>query len=239
MRISEYNIKNKNVGSHTFIFVSDLHDYPNEYIFDAINDIEADAILVPGDVIHNSKIYKNGVEFLDRAAKIAPVFFSFGNHEMRAGTDIVEIIKRSNARVLDNEMLRFEDIIIGGLSSGYKIGGEQKRFGKTPPPDTEWLQKFSDAEGYKILLSHHPEYYDRYIKPLKIDLVVSGHAHGGQVRLFGRGILSPGQGLFPKYTKGMYDNRLIVSSGIGNQVSVPRLNNLPEIVLIKINEKSK
>ena len=94
-------------------------------------------------------------------------------------------------------------------------------------------------DGYKILLSHHPEYYEPYIKELPIDLVLSGHAHGGQCRIFGQGLIAPGQGFFPKYTSGIYDERLIVSRGIGNQFIVPRVNNPREIIVIKINGENE
>ena len=77
----------------------------------------------------------------------------------------------------------------------------------------------------------------KYIKDLPVDLTLSGHAHGGQWRFFGKGIFAPGQGIFPKYTKGVYENRLIVSSGLGNQTVVPKINNPPEI--LKVNIKSK
>jgi len=86
----------------------------------------------------------------------------------------------------------------------------------------------------KILLSHHPEYYAQYIKATKIDLTVSGHAHGGQWRFFGQGIFAPGQGFFPKYTAGVHDDRLIISRGLGNPHPIPRFNNPPELVIVEI-----
>ena len=73
------------------------------------------------------------------------------------------------------------------------------------------------------------------IKPLPIDLTLSGHAHGGQWRFFGRGVFSPGQGLFPKYTSGMYDGgRFIVGRGLGNPIIIPRIFNSPEVLVIRL-----
>ena len=235
MKITTYNINASKIGKYNFAFVSDLHDYSNDVILNKILEIKPDAILVAGDIIHNSSIYKNGIEFLNEASKIACVYCSLGNHEMKAGSDVVDQIRNSKAVVLENSSAMFGEINIGGLTSGYKIGEKQKRFGKTPEPDLKWLEKYSMEDGYKILLSHHPEYYLPYIKNIPIDLVLSGHAHGGQVMIFGQGLLAPGQGIFPKYTHGMYDGKLIVSRGIGNQVPLPRLNNPPEIISIKIN----
>jgi predicted MPP superfamily phosphohydrolase len=103
----------------------------------------------------------------------------------------------------------------------------------------EFANSFAKESGYKILLSHHPEYYGKYLKDLDINLILSGHAHGGQWRLFGRGVFAPGQGLFPKYTSGMYDNKLIVSRGIGNQMLVPRINNSKEIIVLNFKGEEK
>lgn len=234
-RLTKYNIKVDRVKSKRFAFISDLHDFPNEPIVDIVKKIDPDAILVPGDFIHNSKLYERGIEFLRMSATLAPTFFTLGNHEMKFCGDIVSLVKDTGAMLLDDTSVMFYGINIGGLTSGYKKGMEQKRLGKTPAPNLKWLKKYSQEDGFKILLSHHPEYYDPYIKDLPIDIILSGHAHGGQVRLFGQGIIAPGQGFFPKYTHGIYDGRLIVSSGVGNQFIVPRINNPGEIIIININ----
>ncbi len=98
-------------------------------------------------------------------------------------------------------------------------------------PETAWLTEYSLQPGYHILLSHHPEYI-RYIPP-NIELVLSGHAHGGQWRFFGHGLFAPGQGILPRWTKGIYDGRLVVSAGLSNTAPVPRLFNPTEIVYIR------
>ena len=84
-------------------------------------------------------------------------------------------------------------------------------------------------------MCHHPEYYPRYVRQADIDLTVSGHAHGGQICLFGQGLYAPGQWLFPKYTAGFYDGqRLLVSRGLTNSTWVPRLWNPCELVLLQL-----
>lgn len=97
-------------------------------------------------------------------------------------------------------------------------------------PDTAWLAEFAAVPGYHILLCHHPEYYP--CLPEAIELVVSGHAHGGQWRVRNHGVYAPGQGLWPKWTRGVYDGRLIVSAGLSNTTFAPRINNPTEIVFI-------
>ena len=95
-----------------------------------------------------------------------------------------------------------------------------------------WLDHFCQEEGYKILLCHHPEYYPLYLKNRQIELVLSGHAHGGQIRIMGKGLYAPGQGLFPKLTSGIVDQRLVISRGLANNTLIPRLWNPEEIIYI-------
>jgi predicted MPP superfamily phosphohydrolase len=93
------------------------------------------------------------------------------------------------------------------------------------------MEDFAVAPGYHILLSHEPHCFS--LVPSSIDLMLSGHAHGGQWRLFGRGVFAPGQGWFPRYSKGVYEGRLVVSAGLSNTTWVPRLFNPTEVVYIK------
>lgn len=216
---------NINVG---FAFVSDLHNCANEPIFDAISAIGVDAILVGGDFIHNNLFCENGFEFLKSASTMMPVFCSLGNHETGYFGDIRQRILKTGATLLDNEFTEFKGVNIGGLTSGYFYNPRGDK------PNLEFLEEFSKVQGFKILLSHQPEYYAKYIRQLPIELTLSGHAHGGQWRFFGRGVYAPGQGLFPKYTRGAYEKRLIVSSGIGNPSIVPKINNPPEILKINL-----
>ena len=221
-------------GKIKFAFVSDLHDCCNFPVLKAIDKNKVDAVLVGGDFIHNNEMYKRGLAFLRRSAEKYPTFCSFGNHEKRFKGDISALVSDSGAVPLDNGYTDFMGIKIAGLSSGHSCSSSQSKLKCTPPPDTSWLSEFEEQEGYKILLSHHPEYYDVYIRSRNIDLILSGHAHGGQWRFFGRGLFAPGQGIFPKYTSGMYENRLIVNRGLGNPHSVPRINNKPEVVIIEL-----
>ena len=228
---TEYTLYRDVPGKYRFAFVSDLHDCPNDPVLEAIDRIAPDAVLVGGDFIHNYRIYERGFEFLRRSAERYPTFVSLGNHEQKSGLDVRTAVRQSGAALLDDEYVRFGAINIGGASSGSRI---ERHHGA---PDTTWLRQFSRLRGFKLLLCHHPEYFDRFIKDLDIDLVLSGHAHGGQWRVFGRGIFAPGQGIFPKYTSGMYADRLIVSRGLGNPIAVPRVFNQPEIIALNILPK--
>ena len=137
----------------------------------------------------------------------------------------LEDIKKSGAHLLTDSYVIHDGIAFGGLLTGLIFEGRQ--------PKTDWLDEFYKLPMPKVLLCHHPEYYGKYIDNKKIDLIVSGHAHGGQWRIFGRGVFAPGQGLFPKYTKGLYDNRFVISTGL-KKGSIPRFFNPTEVVFVKI-----
>jgi len=156
----------------------------------------------------------------------------------------------------EDEQKMVPPVLVGGLTSAdvtdyqrfrRRAGGrypdrEDDPHYVHPDPFAAWLEDFERQEGYKILLCHHPEYWrlrEPFLAERAIDLVLSGHAHGGQVRLFGRGIYAPGQGLFPRYTGGVYENRLVVSRGLSNTTIFPRLFNPPEVVFIRLGDRNK
>ena len=106
---------------------------------------------------------------------------------------------------------------------------------------SDWLSEFERQKGYKILLCHHPEYWslrEPYLLSRRIDLVLSGHAHGGQFRFLGQGVYAPGQGWFPKFTSGVHggpNGKLVISCGLSNPArTVPRIFNPTEVVYITI-----
>ena len=107
-------------------------------------------------------------------------------------------------------------------------------------PRVDDLDEFFAYDGVKILICHHPEYYAKYLRDRDVDLVLSGHAHGGQWRLFGLGLYAPDQGLFPKYTSGVHEDTLVISRGTANTGGIiPRLFNPREVVCIRINESKE
>ncbi len=97
----------------------------------------------------------------------------------------------------------------------------------------------SDNDKYTLLLSHRPELFEVYVK-CGADLVLSGHAHGGQFRLpFVGGLVAPNQGLFPEYDAGLYtegNTNMVVSRGVGNSILPFRFNNRPEVILIELEK---
>lgn len=157
--------------------------------------------------------------FLAEAAALAPVMLSLGNHEWYLTREDRSFLAANGITLLDNSHVLWRGIRIGGLSSG---------------ADEAWVKGFAQYPEYKLLLCHHPEFYPRYVRPYPIDLTLSGHAHGGQIRLFGRGLFSTGQGLFPRYHHGVYENRLVVSAGCANTAAIPRWGNPCELVMLRL-----
>lgn len=229
--------------------VSDLHGGDPSDVTEMLRAERPDYILMPGDIFErldgrNTEIFRNGLRLLREASAIAPVFYSPGNHEdggthsyrKRSGNSVIEraydgsaieAIRSSGAVMLENSFILKDGIAFGGLLSGVINEGSV--------PDLSFLDDFCACDAPKILLCHHPEYYERYLRGLDLDLIVSGHAHGGQWRFFGRGVYAPGQGIFPKYTHGVHDGRLVISTGL-KVSAIPRFFNPPEVVFIKTTE---
>ena len=209
---------------------------------------------------------KNVLPFLSECAQIAPTYMSLGNHEVMLNQDDFELIAQTGVELLDNRFVKTDKYVIGGLTSAYVSryrreleemeAGEKAAEGTKagryliPKPfwrprmqesDYAWIDTFVKVPRYRILLSHHPEYWcleEPMLINRNIDLVLSGHAHGGQFRLFGQGFFAPGQGWFPKFTSGIHRGkygRMIISKGMANTVRVaPRLFNPTEVVYIEV-----
>ena len=235
-----------------FALVSDLHAQDYHEALELVREANPDYILFGGDIFEaldggfaakNEKIFPLFFE----AVKIAPSFYCTGNHEdgathselkglksfygmgHRYSEESLNIIKSSGVKLLMDEYIIVDGIAFGGLASGLVSSNGE--------PNLEFLHRFAKLSEPKVLISHHPEYYQKYIKKLPIDIVVSGHAHGGQWRFFNQGVFAPGQGVFPRYTSGVYDNKLVVSKGLKKTTIPPRIFNPREVVIIDVKSK--
>lgn len=209
----------------TLALVADLHDGPFEDVLPAMAG--CDAILIVGDLIdRHSGEFERGVRFLQTAPDIAPTFYAIGNHE-RKHPRLAEYwphVEQSRVTVLDDRFVPFRGIVLGGLTSR-KEWKEERPF----------LQEMAAREEFRLLMCHHPEQYRFLVKPHEIDLTVSGHAHGGQVRLGRQGVYAPGQGLLPRLTSGFYDgDRLLVSRGMTNATWAPRIHCACEMIILHL-----
>lgn len=231
---------------------ADLHNSPWDDTVEIIANSDPDIIVSPGDLfgaltedrslgeelsgryVEEAKKNEIGFEFLREVTKIAPVYCSVGNHEVRVSSENREKILATGAHLLDNEYIILENgIALGGLSTG----GAHGLLHKSATPDLSWLAEFAALNAPKILLSHHPEYWPRHIRGLGIELTLSGHAHGGQWRFFGMGVFAPGQGFLPRYTSGVHrkkDEYLVISKGLRKTAELPRINNPLEVLIIDL-----
>ena len=209
----------------TFAVVSDLHNGPYEDVLDEL--AKADAILILGDLVNRHRRgYDNAVRFLQDAPKLAPTFYAIGNHEWKFDQrdEYWPHVEKSRVQVIDNTFTLFEGVVLGGLSS--TPDGEEK---------TDFLSAMEKQPGFTLLMCHHPEMYQPFVQGHDIDLTLAGHAHGGQVRFFGRGWFSPDQGIFPRLTSGWYfDKKLLVSRGMFNSTWAPRINNPCELIMLHL-----
>ena len=254
MRNTRYRLTTSHPVSFKACVVADLHDRPFEKILPILQAERPDLILIPGDLTETLRpgeetADRPGIRLLSACAALAPTFYAFGNHEIGGCHGNIrtakhadqplhftltpawrEIITATGATLVSNAPVQWNGVTIGALGSGLLNPGWI--------PDLAELDRFTTVSGYKLLLCHHPEYFDRYLRAFPIDLTVSGHAHGGQWRIFGRGVYAPDQGLFPKYTSGLHENRLVISRGVANSVPfAPRFFNPCEVVTVEVNAK--
>ena len=206
---------------------SDLHSAPYA---DALETFaQCDAVLIPGDLVdRHRRDNRNALRFLQEVPEIVPVFYSLGNHEVkyRHAAEYLQQAEESKVVLLRDESCVFRGIRIGGLSSRRK-----------GPPDTGFLDRMEKEKEFKVLLCHHPEVYRDYVKGRNIDFTLCGHAHGGQIQIFGRGLYAPGQGLFPKLTHGIHDGgKMMISRGMTNGAKprVPRICNPCELIILEL-----
>lgn len=227
--------------------VSDLHNAEmgkdNEKLLTILRDADPDMIAITGDLIDSrSTNVEIALNFIREAVKIAPCYYVTGNHEARvneygelkAGMEAAGVTVLEDAKFkisIDGETIMLIGINDPSYQTDYLFGDAQTVV------DTKLTELHSDSDGYTILLSHRPELFDTYADH-GIDLVLSGHAHGGQFRLpFIGGLVAPNQGLFPEYDAGIYtenNTNMLVSRGVGNSILPFRINNRPEVILIEL-----
>ncbi|HHX59522.1 MAG TPA: metallophosphoesterase [Epulopiscium sp.] len=232
---------------YTIVHISDLHNKAfgkkQERLLKKIRRSSPDIIVITGDLIDRRNYdLDTAMIFAKGAIEIAPVYYVSGNHEAWSGDyeNISKQLRNVGVHVLDDtkaEIVKGKGTLeILGLSdpdfltSSYIDGTNLSHLKET-------LINLGDDSVFQILLSHRPELFDLYAGE-NMDLIFSGHAHGGQVRLpFVGGLVAPDQGLFPKYTSGSYIQKkstLIVSRGLGNSIIPLRLFNRPEIIVVTL-----
>lgn len=233
---------------YTIAQISDYHNAHsvllNRRLRDAVQAAEPDVIVLTGDLIDRRRTdVETSLRLVRDLSDTAPVYFVCGNHDSLSDEreTLLHGLRDLGVHVLENETRTLtrneESICLVGIDD--------------PAKSEEWAENdeivrreltplVPDNGAFTLLLSHRPEMLEVYAE-LGIDIALTGHAHGGQIRLpVVGGILAPGQGLFPPYDNGVYTEgktQMVVSRGVGNSAFPFRVQNRPEVVVVKLTKK--
>ena len=227
--------------------VSDLHSArfgkDNQKLLEMLRQAEPDLIALTGDLVDRRRLeIPVALAFVREAVKIAPCYYVMGNHEGKlpgeTRTELELALAEMGVTLLHDRTVTVEkedqSICVAGIDDpvyARKYGG----IGKTM--DSKLLRGMAPQGAYTVLLAHRPIYFDAYVEA-EMDLVLSGHMHGGQFRVpFLGGLYGPSYGFFPEYDAGMYAREntvMLVSRGLGNSLFPFRVNNRPEVVIVEL-----
>jgi predicted MPP superfamily phosphohydrolase len=233
------------------VLISDLHSTifgkDQSKLIDKIKKQNPDLIVLTGDIFDDIVPHDGTKLLLTGINGISPIYYVTGNHEFwsRRVGELREELKSYGVIILSDEYKKIEikdnEIIIAGIDDPDKKLYETPDYDQNKVMETQF-RELDDLPAYKILLAHRPERI-KYYQKFSFNLILSGHAHGGQVRLppILNGLYAPHQGFFPKYVGGLYqyDNSThIISRGLSINPLVPRIFNPPELVLIIIKSSN-
>lgn len=235
-------------NNFTIVQISDLHNKNfHGKLVEKIRQLNPDIIVITGDLVDRRHTnIEIAMEFIQEVVKNAPTYYVSGNHEQlseRFGA-LQSRLQALNVQMLDDAYQALnkngERIGLIGLADPAVQQSEASYLWDESSSYVEdKLQNLFDGidSNFNILLSHRPELFNVY-RDMKVDLVFSGHAHGGQIRLpvIG-GLIAPNQGFFPEFTAGIYRSEstaMIVSRGLGNSIFPWRVFNRPELVVVTL-----
>ncbi|MCD8508463.1 MAG: metallophosphoesterase [Bacillus sp. (in: Bacteria)] len=249
---SYYTIQSDNLppsfDGYKIVQLSDLHNKSfgknQQYLMKRVQNANPDVIVFTGDLVDADKYNEEpSLVFMEELFEIAPVYFVTGNHEWWSGKfySLEVKLEKIGVNVLRNTTTKIERdndfITIIGIDDPANRENSFSELARTEKNINESIESQTDYIGFKLLLAHRPEMFSLYAK-YDFDLVLSGHAHGGQFRIpFVGGFVAPNQGFLPEYTAGMYrseNTTMIVNRGLGNSIIPQRLFNRPEIVVVTL-----
>lgn len=256
---ASYSVALQNLGSSVrVILLSDLHGKSfgreNSRLIAKIQEQSPDAIFLDGDMIDRSADPTDVQELLrliKRLHEIAPVYFAPGNHEleyMQTDASLLTQVAEAGAVVVNDSYVDVtiagQPLRIGGtMGHAFYFGRSEEEFSSSP--EYRFLKAFEDTNVPKICLAHMPDtfIFNGAYSMWNVDLVLSGHTHGGLIRLpFIGGLYAPMQGWFPEYDRGYFrlgeHMQMVITSGLAGHGVIPRINNPPEIVVIDLVPES-
>lgn len=263
--VREYEVSSDKLGEafdgYTMVVMADLHDNGagrrNNRMMASIRRVHPDAVMVAGDMVMARKgicRYKECVRLLKRLAFRYPVYYGIGNHEDRMGRNREEYgpayrewygeMMRSGVTVLDNLSLTIREGRDALTITGLNLDSSYYRKFKKVPMEPGYLEEtlgVARRDEYHILLAHSPAYFEEYAA-WGADLTLSGHYHGGTIRLpLLGGVIAPDHRLFPKWSRGRFDlggRTMIVSGGLGTHSVNLRLGNMSELLVVRLKRVS-
>ncbi|MBR3952714.1 MAG: metallophosphoesterase [Oscillospiraceae bacterium] len=245
-----YTVENEHESEKTRIaLITDLHSctYGGESQSDLLEAVRAenpDLVLFGGDIFDSRRMPdENAITVLKALGSEYECYFVSGNHEVRHEKleEYKEIVRSCGVTVLDGQHTKMAISAVSGTPDiyGFDNVNVYDDFFEQRAHIEQLTQNYHFEESFNLLLIHNPEHFEEYAK-LGFDLVLCGHAHGGQWRIPGvlNGIYAPDQGIFPKYAGGLYEKdgtTMIVSRGLAKESTyIPRIFNRPELVIIDI-----
>ena len=253
LTVSHFTVQSSKISEpFRIVLISDLHEHQfgrgNEKLAEKIREQSPDLIIIDGDMINgDSENADTAVELVRALKETAPVYYSFGNHEysyMEAGhEDLTEELEAAGAVVLNYQSIDIDvkgnPVRLGGLYEyGFETGMQSEEENERAVP---YLEEYADTDRYLIMCAHRPESFYPWdmADQWGIDLVLSGHLHGGQVIIPGvGGLYNSLDGFFPKFDYGQYklgDSDMVITRGLGsNPKMLPRFNNPPEIAVVEV-----
>lgn len=253
LEVTEYRFVSRKLSrecrGYRIVHLSDLHGKlfgdSQQILAGKVEGIRPNLIVFTGDLIDSTRGGEGaGLLLMERLTRVAPVYYVSGNHEWRSGK--FELLARRLAEAGVHVLRNERKIVNAGQSDIHLLGIDDPMRMKLPLEEKRIVDEDIRAlvadidvtRDFTVLLSHRPEILDIYARH-GIDLIFSGHAHGGQFRfpLIG-GVYAPQQGLFPRYTAGRHrrgSSELIISRGLGNSGFPQRLFNRPEIIIMELH----
>lgn len=262
IQVTEQKIKNEKIpDSFDGYKIAHISDIQNEYsekkltkLLNKIKNNKPDIIVITGDLVDAQKYdVDSTLEVVKGLVEISPTYFVYGNHDFGIDGDsnyqrMYEEIEEIGVVILNRKSIQIskgsETINLVGIQDPATVWGIPEL--NTLPTEEEKIEAMLkntlidiNEDAFTVLLSHRPEYFETYCE-YNVDLVLSGHAHGGQFRLpFIGGIYAPNQGFFPKYTEGVHIKdsiSMVISRGLGNSRFPIRIFNSPEIIIVTLKK---
>ena len=230
----------KSFDGFRIVQISDLHDAKfgenQKHLINKVRAAKPDVIFLTGDLVDSRRYdLQNSLQAVEQFVDIADVYYVLGNHEVALNQvdEIYAALTELGVHVLSNEAVVLE-------RDGERIatlGIEDPLMGQPVSASIDEALQLVDDQLFTMLLSHRPEQFEAYVEK-DMNLVFTGHAHGGQIRVpFIGGLVAPSQGILPTYTAGTFEKnktKMIISRGLGNSLFPLRIFNLPEIILVEL-----